>query len=162
MADHDQAVDRLDAIFTRIGRLARRRLPDDTLTFGQFAVLRMLFHEGPLAMGAIAERLGISLAGATGIIDRLVNQGVVQRTRSREDRRVVWVDLSDAGRQRMVRLKEERHRQMKQLLKPLTATEVDTLLGLMDRIADGAELVDGGGDGEAATAAQSGRSPEKS
>lgn len=141
MANHDtkQAIDRLDSIFSRIGRLSRRRLPDDTLTFGQFAVLRMLFHEGPLAMGAIAEHLGISLAGATGIIDRLVNQGVVQRTRSREDRRVVWVDLSEAGRQRMSGLQEERREQMRELLNPLSAEEVETLLKLLERIAEGAE-----------------------
>ncbi|MDA8207295.1 MAG: MarR family transcriptional regulator, partial [Thermaerobacter sp.] len=140
MADQEQeqAIDRLDSIFTRIGRLSRRRLPDDTLTFGQFAVLRMLFDEGPLAMGAIAERLGISLAGATGIIDRLVNQGAVLRTRSREDRRVVWVDLSESGRDRMRGLKEERRQQMQELLKPLTADEIETLLVLLDRIAQGA------------------------
>lgn len=137
--DNELAIDRLDSIFSRIGRLARRRMPEDTLTFGQFAVLRILFRDGPLAMGAIAERLSISLAGATGIIDRLVNQGVVERKRSREDRRVVWVGLSEAGRQRMMRLNEERRQQMQDLLKPLTANEVDTLLGLLERIADGAE-----------------------
>lgn len=139
MADQEQTLDRLDAIFSRLGRLARRRVPDDTLTFGQFAVLRMLFREGPMAMGAIAEHLGISLAGATGIIDRLVNQGVVDRTRSREDRRVVWVDLSPAGRERMLRLQEERYGQMKKLLTPLTADEIETLLKLLERIAEGAE-----------------------
>ncbi|PSR21373.1 MAG: MarR family transcriptional regulator [Sulfobacillus acidophilus] len=142
MTDQDNqelAIDRLDSIFSRIGRLARRRMPEDTLTFGQFAVLRILFREEPLAMGAIAERLNISLAGATGIIDRLVNQGVVERKRSREDRRVVWVGLSEAGRQRMMRLNEDRRQHMQALLKPLNPDEVDTLLGLLERIADGAE-----------------------
>ncbi len=139
MADDEQVLDRLDAIFSRIGRLARRRMPDDTLTFGQFAVLRMLFHDGPLAMGAIAEHLGISLAGATGIIDRLVIQGVVERTRSREDRRVVWVDLSPDGQKRMEHLKDDRHQQMQQLLQPLSPDEVETLLRLLERIAEGAE-----------------------
>lgn len=139
MADRDEAIDRLDSIFTRISRMSRRRMPDDTLTFGQFAVLRMLFNQGPMAMGTIAENLGISLAGATGIIDRLVGQGVVERTRSREDRRVVWVDLSDEGRQRMQRLQQERHQQMKDLLQPLAAGEIETLVGLLERVAEGAE-----------------------
>jgi DNA-binding MarR family transcriptional regulator len=139
MAHQEQTLERLDAIFSRIGRMARRRLPDDTLTFGQFAVLRMLFREGPLAMGAIAEHLDISLAGATGIIDRLVNQGVVERTRSREDRRVVWVNLSAVGRERMVLLKDERRQQMQRLLQPLSAPEVEILLGLLERIAEGAD-----------------------
>ncbi|MCL5115744.1 MAG: MarR family transcriptional regulator [Firmicutes bacterium] len=143
MPQRDEAIDRLDAIFSRIGRLSRRRMPDDTLTFGQFAVLRMLFHQGPMAMGAIAENLSISLAGATGIIDRLVNQGVVERTRSREDRRVVWVDLSEEGRERMKRLQDERHQQMRDLLKPLEADELELLLRLLERVAEGAEQENG-------------------
>ncbi|MCY0879431.1 MAG: MarR family transcriptional regulator [Firmicutes bacterium] len=139
MGDRDQAVDRIDAIFTRLGRLARRRMPDDSMTFGQFAVLRMLFQQGPLAMGAIAENLGVSLAGATGIIDRLVHQGLVERRRSREDRRVVWVTLSEPGRQRMLDLQVKRHQEMCDLLKPLNADELETLLSLMERVADAAE-----------------------
>jgi DNA-binding MarR family transcriptional regulator len=79
------------------------------------------------------------LAGATGIIDRLVIQGVVERTRSREDRRVVWVDLSPEGQKRMEHLKDDRHQQMQQLLQPLSPDEVETLLRLLERIAEGAE-----------------------
>ena len=139
MGDREPAIERLDAIFTRIGRLSRRRMPDDTLTFGQFAVMRMLFRQGPQPMGAIAENMGISLAGATGIIDRLVNQDVVERTRSKEDRRVVWVDLSDGGRERMMRLSQERRQQMLHLLEPLEASEVETLVHLLGRVEDHAE-----------------------
>ena len=93
-------------------------------------------------MGAIAEGLGISLAGATGLIDRLVAQGVVDRTRSRDDRRVVWVDLSESGCDRMRHMQNERRQQMRALLKPLNAAEVETLLKLLERIAEGV------GDGE--------------
>lgn len=134
------AIDRLDAVFVRIGRLARRRLPDDTLTFAQFAVMRILYDtDGPMAMGAIAEHLDISLAGATGIIDRLVQQGVVERTRSGDDRRVVWVALSPDGQQRMEGLRAERREQMLNLLRPLSKDEMDHLLAMLERIAAGVE-----------------------
>jgi DNA-binding MarR family transcriptional regulator len=139
MAERDALIDRLDSIFSRIGRLARRKMPDDTLTFGQFAVLQLLFQHGPLAMGTIAEHLGISLAGATGIIDRLVHAGVVKRARSQEDRRVVWVDLSPAGRERMRKMQQERHQHMLSLLEPLSEQELATLVNLLEVIARGQE-----------------------
>ncbi len=139
MVDQEQVLERLDTIFSRIGRLMRRQVADDSLTYAQFAVLRILFREGPLAMGAIADRLAISLAGATGLIDRLVVQGVVQRTRSREDRRVVWVELSQSGRRRMHHLQDERHQQMKHLLKPLNGGEIETLLTLLEKISESVE-----------------------
>ncbi|AEW03888.1 regulatory protein MarR [Sulfobacillus acidophilus DSM 10332] len=139
MAGRDELIDRLDSIFSRIGRLARRKMPDDTLTFGQFAVLQLLFQRGRLAMGTIAEHLGISLAGATGIIDRLVHAGVVERTRSQEDRRVVWVQLSAQGLERMQRMQQERHHSMLSLLEPLSEEQLETLVNLLETIARGQE-----------------------
>lgn len=139
MAIRDDLLDRVDRSFTRMGRLSRKRVDDDTLTFAQFAVMRILFSRGAVAMGTIAEQLDISLAGATGIIDRLVHAGMVERRRSEEDRRVVWVDLSDEGRGRMTRMQEERHGYMRSLLAPLDEGELSTLVDLLERIAQGAE-----------------------
>lgn len=135
MHQSNEDIDRLDSLLSQIGQLSRRRKPDHTLTFGQFAVLRMLFQNGPMSMGSIATTLAMSLAGATGIVDRLFNQGLVKRTRLRDDRRVVWVNLSETGYEQMQRLQDERHQQMCNVLKPLEADELDLLLRLLERIA---------------------------
>ena len=53
--------------------------------------------------GEVAGRLGISSQAATALVDRLVGAGVVGRSQG-EDRRVVWVSLTEEGRQLLARL----------------------------------------------------------
>lgn len=140
MSYRDAMLDELDSIFSRIGRLTRRMVAKDAnMTFGQFAVLRLLFQSGPLPMGSLAEQLDVSLAGATGVIDRLVQAGMVERRRSEEDRRMVWVDLSAFGRQKMLDLQRSRHEYMGLLLAPLSEPELKTLVSLLERVASSVE-----------------------
>lgn len=136
MSSRDNLMDQMDQIFSKIGRNLRHKMSDDSLTFAQFAVMRTLFQEGPLVMSALAEQLGISLAGATGIVDRLVNAGMIERQRSDSDRRVVRVDLSDEGRRRMAQMKTERHEFLVSLVSPLTDDDLTTLVTLLRRVAD--------------------------
>lgn len=60
-------------------------------------VLTLLHHHGPASMGRLAEMVGGSMSGATGIVDRMEERGLVERVRPREDRRVVLVRATDAG-----------------------------------------------------------------
>jgi DNA-binding MarR family transcriptional regulator len=53
---------------------------------------------GELSMSGIAELLGIGLPNVTGIVDRMEERGLVERSRDPEDRRVVHVRLTEAGR----------------------------------------------------------------
>jgi len=48
-----------------------------------------------MKMSDISEKLGLSNSTVSGIIDRLEQRDIVKRVRSEEDRRVVYVHLSD-------------------------------------------------------------------
>ena len=47
---------------------------------------------------ALAKRVGVTSAAATGMIDRMVDRGLVVRNRNRSDRRVITVQITDLGR----------------------------------------------------------------
>lgn len=76
-------------------------LPLPDLTMPQFRIAVMLFLGGPTRMSSIARILGVSLATATGIVDRLVEQDIVQRQHAIEDRRVVLCQLSPQGKDKL-------------------------------------------------------------
>jgi DNA-binding MarR family transcriptional regulator len=61
-------------------------------------VLMKLRMHGELSMTGIAERLDIGLPNVTGIVDRMEERGLVERFRDPDDRRVVHVRLTEAGR----------------------------------------------------------------
>jgi DNA-binding MarR family transcriptional regulator len=67
------------------------------VTMSQLKVMFLLFLNGPSRMSEIAAALAVSLATATGVVDRLVERGIALREDDPEDRRVVLCRLSDRG-----------------------------------------------------------------
>lgn len=67
------------------------------LTISQFGVLEALLHKGPLCQRDIAAKILKSSGNITMVIDNLEKQGLVQRERSREDRRYFTVLLTETG-----------------------------------------------------------------
>jgi DNA-binding MarR family transcriptional regulator len=69
------------------------------LTTRETVIVRDLAKPGTvLTMSTIAQRLGIHPAAATVAVDRLVRRGIVARSRTEHDRRVVGISLTFHGR----------------------------------------------------------------
>jgi DNA-binding MarR family transcriptional regulator len=68
-----------------------------SLSIVHLHVLTVLEVEGPLSMGKLAEALDVSVASATGIVDRMEQRGLVERRDDEADRRVVHVYPTEAG-----------------------------------------------------------------
>ena len=83
-----------DQFQNRFGRLFRQF----GLTSSQYNVLRILRGEGkPLPCLEIADRMLQVVPAMTGLIDRLEKQELVKRHRCSEDRRVIYIQLTDKG-----------------------------------------------------------------
>lgn len=68
-----------------------------TLTMQQLKVVIILMLDGAVSGQALSRRLGVGLGTVTGIVDRLVAQGLVTRFEDPDDRRVRRVRLTPAG-----------------------------------------------------------------
>lgn len=64
----------------------------------QIACLLALLEGGPMALSQIAKKIMVNSSTLTGIIDRLELKGLVARTRTSLDRRVITIELTDEGR----------------------------------------------------------------
>ena len=71
-------------------------LPDVELTMPQLRVLALL-SRGPRRMSEVAAFLGVGLSSATGMVDRLLNRDLVDRSHGSIDRRVVTCRLTERG-----------------------------------------------------------------
>jgi len=69
------------------------------LTSEQVAVLAAMKSRGPLRPSEFASILERSPNSMSMLIDRMVKTGLVRRTRDRKDRRVVFVSMTDKGRE---------------------------------------------------------------
>ena len=68
------------------------------LTYPQYLAMMVLWEEDGLTVGEISSRLLTDPGSLTPLLKRLEAEGLLSRTRSREDERVVVVELTDAGR----------------------------------------------------------------
>jgi len=69
-----------------------------SLRGSRFGTLEMLFHLGPQHQKVIGEKLLISKSNVVAVIDKLEKRGLVKRKRSVEDRRCIFVHLTEEGR----------------------------------------------------------------
>lgn len=68
------------------------------LTYPQYLAMMVLWEEDSLTVGEISSRLLTDPGSLTPLLKRLEAEGLLSRTRSREDERVVVVELTEAGR----------------------------------------------------------------
>jgi DNA-binding MarR family transcriptional regulator len=79
-------------------RTSNRQISESGVHPREFSLLRMLYERGPVTMGDVQAYIYRSPSTASTRIAKMEDQGYVTRTRSREDNRVVYVELTDAGR----------------------------------------------------------------
>ncbi|AZI43624.1 MarR family transcriptional regulator [Deinococcus psychrotolerans] len=78
---------------------ANRHLARFDLTTSQFGVLEAVYHLGPLSQQALAKKILRSSGNLTMVIDNLEKTQLVRRERNQQDRRVMIVSLTPAGRE---------------------------------------------------------------
>jgi MarR family transcriptional regulator, 2-MHQ and catechol-resistance regulon repressor len=96
--------------------------------------------EAPLPPNEIAERLIISRATITGLLDSLERRGYVRRMPHSSDRRMLLIEPTESGRSIANEFRLVVHRQQKEWMAALTELEqgqlVDTLHRLQSALAD--------------------------
>jgi MarR family transcriptional regulator for hemolysin len=93
----------LEFLLTEVVRLQLRvynqRFRDTGLNQSQVTALVHLDRVEELSQTDLASRLGMRKAATGTLIDGLEGKGLVERRRSREDRRLQLVSITDAGRE---------------------------------------------------------------
>ena len=96
-------------------------------TMPQLKVLLCLYINGPYRMGDLAGALAVSTPTATGIVDRLVGRGDIDRGHDTEDRRVVTCYLTAQGQQHISALWLAKFEVFREIFGTLTPEEMDVV-----------------------------------
>jgi len=108
------------------------------LSMPQFSIIMQLHYRGACGMSKVSEGFDITPAGASQLVDKLVQSGLIQRVEDPQDRRAKLLSLTDKGRDLVQQGIEERYRWVDQLAERLTAEErsqVSDALDIMTRTA---------------------------
>ncbi|MGF9695485.1 MULTISPECIES: MarR family winged helix-turn-helix transcriptional regulator [Paenibacillus] len=85
-----------------------------TMTMDQFCALRLIEEKPSCTPSDLAELLCVGKSSITALVNKLVDRDLVDRAGDERDRRVVYLTLTDTGRQEY----RETEREIQQLLEP--------------------------------------------
>jgi DNA-binding MarR family transcriptional regulator len=90
-------------------------------------VLSMLNETGSMSVSDISRRLGIAKPNITPMVDRLIEDNLVDRIRDTRDRRVVNVIVLDAGRKKLDEIRDTIGEQVREWARNISAAEFKEL-----------------------------------
>ncbi|MFR9778962.1 MarR family winged helix-turn-helix transcriptional regulator [Micromonospora sp. MS34] len=139
--DGTSSTDRESALVDAISALSRvlvgvtaRTLAglDVEVTLPQYRTLVLLASRGPLRTVDLAAALDVHPSTVTRTCDRLVRRGLVGRHQGTVDRRVVWLGLTEEGRDLVGTVMRRRGEHVLDLVRAAGVTADDATLELID------------------------------
>jgi len=138
---------RLLSCTTLIENEIRRRLRDSfDITLPRFDLMAQLDKTpGGMKLGELSQRLMVSNGNITGLVDRLLVQGLLDRQPAPNDRRAHLVRLTAEGRRSFRAMAAAHEAWIAEIFGDLTAAERETLMRLLGKakMATRRAMVDG-------------------
>ncbi len=122
------AIRLIKQVMGSIKRSMGKQFEEMNVTGPQGMLVGTLIHHGEMKISDLSENLGLSNSTVSGIVDRLENQGLVERTRSTEDRRVVYVNITPEFKKNAKEHFKEFEKKFESMMSKATAEELDTIL----------------------------------
>ena len=131
-----------DMLFDQIGRLLR---PLGVSAAGGL-VLGILRDAGPMPPSVLSDRLIVTRATVTGVLDSLERRGFVRRTANPTDRRSVTVEITSEGLEALRALRVLIHRNEKEWMSEFSDADLRAYIEKLHRIQERLAAVAEGGD----------------
>jgi DNA-binding MarR family transcriptional regulator len=98
------------------------------LSMAQLKALFLLMHEQPLTIGTLADRLGIGMSAGSHLVDRLVQEELVERSEDPANRRRTLLRLTPSAEALVTRLQQGRTEQLRRCLRRMEEEDLGGLL----------------------------------
>lgn len=91
-------IDNIRRVFQVVNEQSKKAEKETGITGPQLWAIKIIGDLAPVKTSDLARRMYIHPTTVVGIIDRLESRGLVKRVRSKNDRRVVEIELTAAGK----------------------------------------------------------------
>jgi DNA-binding MarR family transcriptional regulator len=112
-----------------------------SVTVPQLKSLFYVSRYGKINISSLASGLRVTPPNVTGIVERLVEQGLLSRTSDNVDRRVLWLEMTDKGKALVDELREGRANEMRKVLGELTTEELLIVANGFDLLVKAADTM---------------------
>lgn len=129
-------IDNLRCVFQVVNEQSKKAELSTGLTGPQLWTIKTLAETDPIRISDLAHKIYLHPATMVGILDRLEARGIVTRTRSIIDRRVVQVDLTNAGRKLVANSPQVAQGLLVSGLETLALTRLEVIASGLDQLVE--------------------------
>lgn len=130
----DAIVEMIIYLYTESRRLTKGMASEFGLTGPQLTILKLLESFPDLSLSTLSERIRAQNSTVTGIVDRMEREGLVRRERSKVDRRVVHIRLSEKGARLAREVQVEPMEIFRSALLSLSQSDLRDLLRILTKL----------------------------
>ena len=105
------------------------------LNASEFSVLELLYNKGPHPLQQIGGKILITSGTITYVIDKLVKKGLLTRRPCDMDRRIIYAELTEAGKHRMDEILPNHYKTLAESFSSLNSEEKEQAIGLLKKIS---------------------------
>ncbi|MBI1937395.1 MAG: MarR family transcriptional regulator [Ignavibacteriales bacterium] len=128
-----QLLDRVSKAGDKYRKLLAKQMYGRKMTSPQFGVLEILNRLGTVPLKKISEEMMVTGANITCVVDNLEKEGFVKRIHSKEDRRVVYAELTNSGKNKLNQIMPEYLESLVDITNKLSEDEQNRLINLLEK-----------------------------
>ena len=112
-----------------IGKMFEPYIP-----WNEFVVLRILKYQNREMVSRVASELNVSNSHITAVSEKLIAKGLLTRFRSELDRRIVYLEITEKGRQLIEEMEQKREGYFQKKFSSLTEEEMEMMVLVLQRL----------------------------
>ncbi|WP_099156678.1 MarR family winged helix-turn-helix transcriptional regulator [Virgibacillus ndiopensis] len=125
-------------ILMKSAKSVEERIKKDIKSYGvsttEFAILEALYHKGNLTVQQICNAVLINSGSITYVIDKLQKRDLLARTACSNDRRVVYVQITDLGKKLMDEIFPKHQEVIEKIFEDINTDEKQAIINTLKRI----------------------------
>jgi DNA-binding MarR family transcriptional regulator len=108
---------------------------DEDMTNDQYYLLRYIKKKMKCTSTELASMFGVNKSAITAMTNRLVKKGLIQRTRDQNDRRVVYLTLTERGDEWITETEEKIHKLVESFITKFSEKEIEAFIQTYEKLA---------------------------
>ena len=132
--------EKLLSVIFNIGRLIREEIQTSNcyvdFTHTEVEILKFLHNKKNITMKTIADYLYIKPSSATPVVNKLVGSGNIKRVESKNDRRVIYIEITPKGKKFLEKKNKSIHKTIGKIFGKLNEKDKKILINILEKIHD--------------------------
>lgn len=135
--DRELLIENLSTNFFAMFRTIRNdmnKIFENYIPWNEFLVLRILNRNQKEMVSRVANELNVSNSHITAVAEKLIKKELVTRSRSTSDRRVVYLEITDKGKELVAEMDKQNKLYLKERFSSLSEEEMIIMISISQKL----------------------------